>query len=35
MTPELSRGSFSVRFDDGIWRVRTASDMTVLRPGVR
>lgn len=30
--PEHSRGSFPVRFDDGIWEVLDASDVTVLAP---
>jgi hypothetical protein len=28
--PEYSRGAFPVRFDDGIWEVLDASDVTVL-----
>ena len=30
--PEYSRGSFPVRFDDGVWEVLNASYVTVLAP---
>lgn len=30
--PQYSQGRFPVRFDDGIWEVHTAADVTVLAP---
>lgn len=30
--PQYSQGRFPVRFDDGIWEVHNAADVTVLAP---